>query len=326
MGSIYSNVIPNLLPDEQPTFATIKYDIANATILGEGTYGTAKLITDENTGKEYVIKISNMAVSKTKAKIMRREATILLPFKDVLDQNFIIQYFDYKESISMIKNPYRPPTEGHMTYALLEYFPFPELYVYIKKHHQMRDSKKFYTFAKNLFTAVDFLHRNNIVHRDIKTENILYDPKTQDMRLIDFGFACNDTITAVDADFGCLQDRKATTPGFAHPRLANLIVGNGDDDEWLSAYKSSDIWACGTVLYILITTSSSSLSYPPWDDMNIFEYIEKTQDSGLHYKVQNHVAVSGYDVRRLIKYCFDLDGKATATGALDICNDILKLY
>lgn len=38
-------------------------------------------------------------------------------------------------------------------------------------------------------SALAYLHSKNIVHRDIKPENIMINPQTQQIKIIDFGFA-----------------------------------------------------------------------------------------------------------------------------------------
>jgi casein kinase II subunit alpha len=42
---------------------------------------------------------------------------------------------------------------------------------------------------KELFTTVDFIHSRGVIHRDIKPHNILFNPNTKEMRIIDFGLA-----------------------------------------------------------------------------------------------------------------------------------------
>jgi serine/threonine protein kinase len=40
-----------------------------------------------------------------------------------------------------------------------------------------------------LADAMNYIHNQNIAHRDIKLDNILYDDHTNTLKLIDFGFA-----------------------------------------------------------------------------------------------------------------------------------------
>lgn len=53
------------------------------------------------------------------------------------------------------------------------------------------DSAKF--VAHQLFSALDYLHENSMVHRDIKPDNIMIDAVESSgdiyIKLIDFGFA-----------------------------------------------------------------------------------------------------------------------------------------
>ena len=40
-----------------------------------------------------------------------------------------------------------------------------------------------------IFSALAYLHSKGLMHRDIKPENVMINPLTQEVKLIDFGFA-----------------------------------------------------------------------------------------------------------------------------------------
>ena len=44
-------------------------------------------------------------------------------------------------------------------------------------------------FAAKTLLLLDYLHQQRIVFRDLKTENIMIDKATGDIKLVDFGFA-----------------------------------------------------------------------------------------------------------------------------------------
>lgn len=81
------------------------------------------------------------------------------------------------------------------------------------------------------------MHRSNIVHRDLKLDNIFLSSKEELHVVIgDFGFACN------TADATAMKI-KCGTPGFMDPEV---LKGN------LFSTKS-DIFSLGCLLYNLIT-------------------------------------------------------------------------
>lgn len=102
-------------------------------------------------------------------------------------------------------------------------------------------------YFKQLISAVEFIHTKGVAHRDIKPENILLDSKGN-LKLADFGLA-----TVYKKNNGV--KRKCFTPCGSPPYMSPEIVdSNGYNPEM------SDIWACGVVLFVLLTGET------PWDE------------------------------------------------------------
>ncbi|KAH9247349.1 hypothetical protein BASA81_015066 [Batrachochytrium salamandrivorans] len=95
-------------------------------------------------------------------------------------------------------------------------------------------------FFKESVEAIAHLHRNHIIHLDIKPENLLLRNTKQDdllhIALADFGLAMEDTTNASEMDV-CVG-----TPAYWAPEMVKRERYG----------RSVDIWSLGCVLYILL--------------------------------------------------------------------------
>lgn len=111
--------------------------------------------------------------------------------------------------------------------------------------------------ALQLCDVLEYLHSRTppVIYRDLKPSNVMIDPYTRRVKLIDFGIA----------RFYKPGKQKDTnlmgTPGFAPPEQ----YGNGQTD------ARSDIFALGVTLHVLLTgydVEQSPWSYPPVRTLN----------------------------------------------------------
>ena len=84
---------------------------------------------------------------------------------------------------------------------------------------------------EQILSAVDYLHKASVLHNDLKPENILVTRSNHDIRLIDFGFA--------DDDSHYQERLLGSTRGYASPELS---IHNGDID------ARSDIYSLGLIM------------------------------------------------------------------------------
>lgn len=119
-------------------------------------------------------------------------------------------------------------------YMLFEYVNGGQMLDYIISHGRLKE-KQARKFGRQIASALDYCHRNSIVHRDLKIENILIS-KTGDIKIIDFGLS----------NLFSPRNHLKTFCGslyFAAPELLQARQYTGPE---------VDIWSFGIVLYVLV--------------------------------------------------------------------------
>lgn len=119
-------------------------------------------------------------------------------------------------------------------YMLFEYVNGGQMLDYIISHGKLKE-KQARKFSRQIASALDYCHRNSIVHRDLKIENILIS-KTGDIKIIDFG------LSNLFAPKGHLKTFCGSLY-FAAPELLQARAYTGPE---------VDVWSFGIVLYVLV--------------------------------------------------------------------------
>ena len=178
--------------------------------------------------------------------------------KEVLHENYEADGEDINEEINAMKRlrdgPYivrlldvfRGPTETHLVMEQMKGGDLLERLIE-KEVFSEYDSRR---ISRRLIEAVVFCHKKNIVHRDIKLENILL-TDTMDDTKIKLG------------DFGCsrpfIPGKKCLTTLCGSPQYAapELYMHEGGYDE------RCDIWSIGVVIFVLLG------GYAPFEGSNV---------------------------------------------------------
>ena len=132
------------------------------------------------------------------------------------------------------------------TYIVMELLSGGELFNRIVDAGPFPEADAAALFAQILL-SMDYLHSLNIVHRDVKPENILYlSEGAKQIKLIDFGYAGVWT-----------PERPLTglcgTPDYVAPEVLSWY----DDEENGTPYgKGSDLWSLGVLLYVILSGCS----------------------------------------------------------------------
>lgn len=174
---------------------------------------------------------------------------------------------------------------------------------YIISHGRLKE-KQARKFGRQIASALDYCHRNSIVHRDLKIENILIS-KTGDIKIIDFGLS----------NLFSPRSHLKTFCGslyFAAPELLQARQYTGPE---------VDIWSFGIVLYVLVCGKV------PFDDQSMPQLHAKIKKgvvdypswlspgkvSSLVFDAPNYYTDNGADCKHLISRMLVTDPRQRAS-------------
>ena len=166
------------------------------TILGKGFFGYAEKMKSKLDNRIYAIK--KLELSKLDKKSFQRETTIMLN----LNHKNIVKFYGYfigKEKFEKYHEIYidkikpNQKKEEKIIYCLvLEYVPKGSLLDYMKEYKQKYkdtfNQEFIIVIFKQMLEVLIYLHKNNIMHRDFKPDNILLD-ENLNIKVSDFGLS-----------------------------------------------------------------------------------------------------------------------------------------
>ena len=150
--------------------------------LGEGEFGKVKLgwTRTPSTGPE-----QRPAVSKQVAiKLIRRDTIVKNSEKEIKIYREInaLKHLTHPNVVRLEEVLQNSKYIG----IVLEYASGGEFYKYIQRKRRLKESTACRLFAQ-LISGVTYMHSKNLVHRDLKLENLLLD-KNENLVRTDFGF------------------------------------------------------------------------------------------------------------------------------------------
>lgn len=192
--------------------------------LGRGAFGSVHRIQNKTTGDIYACKRMNK-LSISNPDMFYTEINLL---KSIDHPNIIKLYDIYMDKV--------------FVYLILEECLGGELFKQlIKRAHDQRmfSEKEAARIFKEIIEAVNYLHAFKIIHRDIKAENIMFATYEEDspLKIIDFGLSK----VCIDNEEKGLKGELGS-PLYKAPEVFDMRYS-----------EKSDIWACGVLLYMMLT-------------------------------------------------------------------------
>ena len=231
--------------------------------LGKGAFGTVYKVQSYKTNKICAMKVIDRQYIKHQDDDQKflKEIEILCK----LEHPNIIKMYEYFQ-------------DDKNYYIITEYISGGDLYEFIANDFTFTESKA-KRIMKQLFQAISYLHSNKIVHRDIKSSNILientYTP-SQDNNDNNLNIKLIDFVTS-----NYLKNRKSKftiTVGSPYYMAPEVLKGKYN--------HKCDIWSAGVLLHIMLTGK------PPFDGINREDVYNKIKKCHLNMDASRYNSIS----------------------------------
>lgn len=211
--------------------------------------------------------------------------------KDIANEIQIVKELDHPNIVKM----YEEYEDHKYLYIVTELIKGGELFDELirRKKFTEKDCKR---IVKQLLEALSYCHANNIVHKDMKPENILLENKgdIESIKLIDFGTAQR------------FDRKKKMTTVIGTPYYVAPEVLRGSYDE------KCDIWGVGVIMFILLSGT------PPFNGKDDDAIMRAVAKGKYEFKPAKWKGVS-HEAKDLIDKMLVLDttDRISAQNALD---------
>ena len=223
----------------------IKEYIVDKKRIGKGSFSTIYKCRHNLNNKQYALKEINIDKNKNKIKMnIKREFEIMRK----LNHENIVKIHDVIIDKRL-----------NNIYFIMDYYEYGDLSHFLnKKPLKEKFCRK---YMKQLSNGLNYLLDNNILHRDLKPQNILLS-KNYDIKITDFGFA---TYYTKDSIINTL----CGSPMYMAPEI---IIKNGYN-------YNSDLWSVGIILYEMIH------GYTPFNVLNFIDLIKEIKKKNIQIKM-----------------------------------------
>jgi len=192
--------------------------------LGQGSYAKVKEAIEIETGKKFAAKVINKEFMAGKEMFFINELNILKKVS-MAHPNLVTLHSYFETPLNW--------------YLIMDLCEGGELFERLYQKGTFYEKDAIHVI-KQVLEGIAYLHDNNIVHRDIKAENIMFRTKAEDSEIViaDFGLS-----RFINSDSDRMLQTVCGTQGYMAPEII-LHKGHG---------KPVDMWAIGVLTFIILS-------------------------------------------------------------------------
>ncbi|KAH3747789.1 hypothetical protein DPMN_182221, partial [Dreissena polymorpha] len=210
--------------------------------LGSGAFGEVYECFDHDSGRELAVKVVKLnGINADVSKEVRALENELILLRNFAHER-IVQY-------------YGCAAEGQDLMIFMEYMPGGSVFDIINKYGALQEAVAG-KYTRQILEGLAYLHKNSIVHRDIKGANVLRD-NNGNVKLSDFGTSKRLQTIKVHS-----RQEKGTVVGTPYWMAPEVINGEHYG-------RKADVWSVGCTVVEMLTKK------PPWPELETMAAIYK---------------------------------------------------
>ncbi|KAG1704271.1 hypothetical protein DVH05_006280 [Phytophthora capsici] len=240
------NILPNAGISNQTEDVSNWYSMGSE--IGRGTFGRVRVATHRLSGTPVAIKsYGRLHAAKSCLPVDKRfmgdSGGDALEWRRVRQEVKVLSRLPAHPSVLRFVESFESPTRVHIVTELVQGTNLCEV-LQRSPGQRLSESRAKRIFLQ-LVEAVEALHGQNVIHRDLKLENVLLNEDSGYATIIDFGFSDFEQMEPQGLDCTKRPRKKnyCGTPAYMAPEVIASERYDG---------KPVDIWSLGVLLYVML--------------------------------------------------------------------------
>lgn len=257
-------------------------------IIGRGNFVRVMLARDTTTNIEVSVKIIDKSRLSTRSLKISSEVRIM----KVINHPNIVKLFEVIETYKKL-------------YMVMDYISNGKIFDFLVKNGRMVESVACQKL-RQIVSAVQYMQSKNIVHRDLKVENLLLDGNL-DVKIVDFGFSsmflegANCILVRSHSMTFCVFHRqhiavhlRMRRQSYSRTRITTELRSTVSAEPSFGCFAqfSVSVWSLSVILYTLVTNTL------PFDGKQSKNYA----DVSYAVNIKSHSIVNSRDDLKVSKF------------------------
>lgn len=232
---------------EQLSYSAFESRYQNKTLIGSGGFAKVYKVFDHAKNHYVALKVADVRPEHKKFTLKNEVELVnkLQPHRNIARYDACYRF--------------NTGFTGEMDFALLKFYEYGNLEQFLEREQLDLDDKKL--IVQGILSGIEFLHQNNIIHRDMKAQNVLMNREdgVWTPKITDFGLS-RQIMEEVAVE--------NTAIGMSYSYAAPEQIQNKKIN------KNVDLWAVGVVIYRIMANELPFKGKPQGDDRSTQSQLE----------------------------------------------------